>query len=127
MCGPRCRTRKSRRLRRANARAVPSLSAVLREVRDERFNQDAKWGQQNHPDAPSVCACASVGIPTADDARFNCDSESFAGEVTWAHILVEEVSEAVDAARDPEQLRAELVQVAAVVIAWIQAIDRRQS
>jgi hypothetical protein len=27
---------------------------------------------------------------------------------------------------DPEELRAELIQVAAVAVAWIEAIDRRQ-
>jgi hypothetical protein len=46
------------------------------------------------------------------------------GTTTWKHILREEFLEAM-AEEDPEQLREELVQVAAVAVAWIEAIDRR--
>jgi hypothetical protein len=42
----------------------------------------------------------------------------------WVDILEEEVAEAA-AESDPAKLRAELVQVAAVAVAWIEAIDRR--
>lgn len=42
----------------------------------------------------------------------------------WRHILDEEVAEAL-AETDPERLRAELVQVAAVAVQWIEALDRR--
>lgn len=45
---------------------------------------------------------------------------------SWALILLEEVSEAVEAIGDATALRAELVQVAAVATAWAEAIDRRQ-
>ena len=55
-----------------------------------------------------------------------------AGNCTWAHIAVEEMAEAVEAATDAAQgrgvlaaLRKELVQLAAVIVAWIEAIDRR--
>ncbi len=47
-------------------------------------------------------------------------------DVNWKTILLEEVAEAF-AENDPATLRRELVQVAAVAAAWIEAIDRRAS
>ena len=49
-----------------------------------------------------------------------------AGNGTWRHILTEEVWEAF-AEKDSARLRAELVQVAAAAVNWIEAIDRRQA
>lgn len=46
------------------------------------------------------------------------------GGLTWRHILAEEMFEAL-AESDPAKLRAELVQVAAVAVQWVEAIDRR--
>jgi hypothetical protein len=43
--------------------------------------------------------------------------------LTWADILEEEIAEAL-AESDPVKLRAELVQSGAVIVAWIEAIDR---
>lgn len=94
-------------------------SSVLTEVYFEREAQDAKWGEQNHPDGTSnELQC------NADYARDLCDFAASRGTVTWQHILGEEFAEAL-AEEDPEKLRAELVQVAAVAVAWIEAIDRR--
>lgn len=75
----------------------------------ERFRQDQKWGDQSGND-PAV----------------------------WATVLSEECGEAAQAAlhvqfhhgfADGEaaidHLRTELVQVAAVAVAWLEAIDRR--
>ena len=59
-------------------------------------------------------------------ARKFCDVEHGAGRGTWQQILEEEVLEAYACASDVE-LRAELVQVAAVAVAWIEAIDRRNT
>jgi len=46
-----------------------------------------------------------------------------AGEQTWAMILSEEHFEAITEP-DPQKRRAELLQVAAVAIRWVEAIDR---
>jgi malonyl CoA-acyl carrier protein transacylase len=46
--------------------------------------------------------------------------------VTWEHILTEEHYEAM-AEEDPTRLREELIQVAAVAVAWVEAIDRRHA
>ena len=80
---------------------------VLREVMGERQTQRAKWGEQNCSD------------------------------FEWVSIMVEEVGEACKEANDLNfiaiddatalpRLRAELLQVAAVAVAWVEAIDRRE-
>jgi hypothetical protein len=109
---------------------------VLAEVHAERLRQDAKWGEQNHPDVfddnrrdrAHYAAMASywkqknanrvevgniLGTPSDRNAA-------------WDGILLEEVFEAL-AEEEPGALRAELVQVAAVAVAHIEAIDRREA
>jgi hypothetical protein len=84
-------------------------TAVLGEVAAERDRQDAKWGEQNHVDGD------------------------------WSLVLAEEYGEACkealgvrfspDAVRRGDHefaLREELLQVAAVAVAWVEAIDRRR-
>jgi hypothetical protein len=93
---------------------------VLSEVDRERQRQDEKWGEQNHPDGTG-----SHFREDADDMRRVCEWEANHGELAWRHILREEVYEAL-AESDPAKLRAELIQVAAVAVNWIEAIDRRQ-
>ncbi len=116
--------------------------AVLSAVLEERARQDAKWGQQNHPDGtgPRTTPLFSPvefldDHLTADivarklrdrcERRFAIDPrhrEEPAG--TWRDIFLEEGFEAL-AEDDPMKLRGELVQSAAVLVAWIEAIDRR--
>lgn len=75
---------------------------VLLEVLEERRRQEKKWGQQNH------------------------------GAGYWALVLGEEVGEACKSAldnftgetEDAQTVRRELIQVAAVAVNWIEAIDR---
>lgn len=93
---------------------------ILHEIGDERGRQDRKWGEQNHPNG--------TGGPGRDALarhfRDRCNNATKEGRLTWQHILAEEVYEAF-AESDPVRLRAELIQVAAVAAAWIEAIDRR--
>jgi hypothetical protein len=80
---------------------LPLFAAIV----EERIAQDFKWGEQNHDSG------------------------------TWALILGEEFGEACEAALDVifkydskdhvAHLRNELIQVAAVAVAWIEAIDRK--
>ena len=104
---------------RATGAIVPG-AAVCREVVSERVRQDIKWGEQNHEDG--------TGLTTdkfcADNAKRICDHLASRGLVTFRDILHEEVCEAF-AETDPAKLRAELIQVAAVAVAWVEAIDRR--
>ena len=78
--------------------------AALDLIRTERMRQDKKWGEQNHPD------------------------------LYWLAILMEEVGELSNAIiekpqvfMDPEnhERDKELTQVAAVAVAWMEAIKRR--
>ncbi|MEU4781059.1 hypothetical protein [Micromonospora sp. NPDC023633] len=101
----------------------PVVYGVLAEVLDERRRQDAKWGEQNHPDGTARNGWADREL--ADVSRRLCQDAAGLGLVTWRHILDEEMRE-VFAEEDPAKLRAELLQVAAVAVAWVEAIDRRQ-
>lgn len=110
---------------------LPRSSRVLEEVSHERARQDAKWGQQNHPDGTGPALILAdlphhQGHVRADHleawAKARCQAAE--GGDTYERILTEEWAEAI-AAEHPDTLRAELVQVAAVCVAWVEAIDRR--
>lgn len=62
----------------------------------------------------------------ADQARQECEQAGETGGLSWRHVLFEEVAEAL-AEADPAKLRRGLVQVAAVAVQWIQAIDHRST
>ena len=93
----------------------------IAEVHAERLRQDAKWGEQNHPDGTSDHWLARAN---AETAQTRANEKAFRDELTWLDILREEVEEAA-AEVDPAKLRTELIQVAAVAVAWVEAIDRR--
>lgn len=93
---------------------------VFIDVINERINQEAQWGEQNHPDGTGGRHHAM----RAADAKYFCDRHFGEGKGTWADILNEEFWEVL-AESDPAKLRAELIQVAAVAVAWVEAIDRR--
>jgi hypothetical protein len=104
--------------------------AAVEAVLTERARQDAKWGQQNHPDGTGehwealTGRHAGAAAEMAEDAQRRTDEAAERGECTWSLILAEEFAEAV-AEQDPAKLRTELVQVAAVALQWVEAIDRR--
>lgn len=116
---------------------LPRDARVLEEVSQERVRQDSKWGVQNHPNGtgddvallhgrplPQPHARVAVTMGTlAHTARAVTDQAANLGTVTYADILLEEVGEAF-AESDPARLRAELIQVAAVAVAWVAKIDR---
>lgn len=79
---------------------MTSLMSLMEDVRVERLRQDAKWG----PDRI---------LPSFE----------------WLAILEEEVGEAAEASllRDNLGMRVELIQIAAVALAWVDAIDRGAS
>jgi hypothetical protein len=101
---------------------APAVSqSALDEVWAERANQDDKWGEQNHPDGTALTDVERVD---AETARRACQQAARDGALTWRLVLEEEVREAY-AEADPARLRTELIQVAAVALAWVEAIDRR--
>lgn len=112
-----------------------NAGGVIVDVITERLAQDERWGQQNHPDM-----AGSEASQESDREMFRQWAENYRqlndgsllvpdpeGRVLdWAGILLEEVYEAL-AESDPTRLREELIQVAAVAVAWVEAIDRRTS
>ncbi|HET6355994.1 hypothetical protein [Streptomyces sp.] len=97
------------------------LKTFAEAVDTERQAQLAKWGDQKHPDGTG----AEYYVGMADQARDDVEhaAESLSGP-RWALILLEEVYEAL-AESDPAKLRAELIQAAAVIAAWVSDLDRR--
>jgi len=69
---------------------------AIAKVLAERARQDEKWGQRNH------------------------------GDIAWSVILGEEVGEACRAILEEGDVEREVVQIAAVAVAWLEAIYRRQ-
>jgi len=100
--------------------ADPATAGVLDEVAAERVRQNERWGEQNHRDGTGDRRWRDA----ANHVRSEVDDEARAGRTTWNGVLREELFEAL-AESDPARLRAELVQVAAVAVAWVEAIDRR--
>lgn len=118
---------------------VAAVELVLVEVEQERFRQHAKWGQQDHPSfdqellsRPGGCTPVRMSehyeIPSEARGKFLCDEAARRGQLTYAAIAIEELSEVVGSCNAPERAtRSELVQTAAVLVAWIEAIDRRSA
>lgn len=108
-----------------------AAGGVLTEVAAERASQDAKWGPQNHPDGtgphirPLGRTDINLDLRTGAELAWIFQRRCQANETpNWRDILLEEVFEAV-AEDSSANLRTELIQVAAVAVAWVQAIDRR--
>lgn len=80
---------------------ITSTEKVLGEVLEERERQDRKWGGPNHDDQH-------------DTATFVQLIEDYAG---WARVMA-----GMDSA---DKARQRLIQVAALAVAAVEAIDRR--
>lgn len=90
---------------------------MLADVAAERQRQTSLGHVHDHEDGLDVLHV--VPLPSAASVRSFCERDE-----TWSLVLLEEVLEALEA-RAAEELRAELVQVAAVAVRWIEAIDAR--
>lgn len=101
---------------------VEGMAATLDRIVVERVLQDLKWGtRRTHADGSGGASAKLL----ADQARELCDRATELGVLSWAHILEEEVAESF-AEATPEKLEAELVQVAAVAVAWLEDLRRRR-
>lgn len=94
-------------------------AGVLDHLVAERDAQDEKWGVQNHPNGTGMLG----DVERADSARHVCEVMFRNGMGSWRDILHEEVQEAF-AEHEPDKLREELIQVAAVALAWVENMDR---
>ena len=75
---------------------VDRIEQIFTKIKNERFVQDKKWGKQNH-----------------EDLFWNAILGEEMGEVSKSIIETGEVSE------------EELIQAAAVIIAWLECRERR--
>jgi hypothetical protein len=95
-------------------------AAVLDEVAAELRRAEAKFPDQHLPDGGGDPRWAEL----RDAQRAKTDRKLADGTATWLDVVLEETYEAF-AETDPMLLRAELVQVAAMAIRWINDIDQR--
>ena len=97
---------------------------VLEDIFDERVKQEKKWGEQEHP-VIAAHISPELRLQMANSARSLCDKAAVDGDLTWEHIVTEEIFEAWAEKEDSPELRNELVQSAAVIVAAIENMDRR--
>ena len=91
---------------------------ILAEIHEERLRQIKKFGDQSHlPDGTG----GAVREKIAGYAKDRCDHALRTGKLSYLHILEEEVCEAF-AESDPRALETELIQVAAVALAWVEKL-----
>jgi hypothetical protein len=100
-----------------------TILAISKEIAAERDAQVARWGQQDHPSSASELD-RKRAEKNADHWKQRNDARAEAGILSWDGILLEEVWEAL-AEEDETRRREELIQVAAVAAAEVEAIDRR--
>ncbi len=98
------------------------IDLIAGEIAAERRRQVARWGRQDHPSVGP--AGTEPFLPVVQRWRAVNDARMESGAHSWDAILLEEVFEAL-VESDPARRRAELIQVAAVAAAEIEAIDRR--
>ena len=106
--------------------------SVLQAVKEERARQFARYGTNDNledgtgADAPWLWPLAHLGASDIEAelrAQYE-DHEREHGSPTWMHLIREEVAESFQES-DPTQLEAELVQVAALCVSWVETIRGR--
>lgn len=107
--------------------------AVMERVFKRRIEQEAKYGDANKVlvdgTGPEVRWLGPYTGDSADtiESTLRRDYEDFedeAGLPTWAHLVREEVAEAFKET-DPTLLTNELLDVAALCVAWVEKIEAR--
>lgn len=102
---------------------MSTFESIAKEVQAERVRQDIKWGRQEWPSVP-LDEPRDHRIFKEAMAKQHCQATEKDGTLAWIDIAQEELQES-GAAKDDVECRGELVQLAAVVFAWIDNIDRR--
>jgi hypothetical protein len=110
---------------------------VLSDVAEERHRQRQRYGLNRDLEdgtGPDVRWLAGAGreldLSTAAALEGSLRAvyeqhEQRHGRPTWRHLVLEEVAEAF-AESDPVRLRAELLQVAALAVSWVETLDARR-
>ena len=119
---------------REHKKVIKNLPRIFGEVNKERVKQLTKWGVQNWPGIDQTllhrkgsCTpqqmCEDYEIPTEERAQMVTDLKQDRGDLTYAQITIEELCEAVSEF-DPQKQRYELIQTVAVLMGWIDCLDR---
>lgn len=131
-------------MRRTRRQALNRVDALEREldillrarglwgdVLRERRRQFLRWGLQDHPSVPEPAGphrrppWVTLGVPSEQVARHDYEIAEAMGRLTYGHIATEEFAEVIGA-EDDEHRRVELIQLVAVALQWVDAIDRRR-
>lgn len=123
------------------ARDFARITGIFHEVLLERVKQHDRFGYDDLPsldptlfvrlasqmntELAATQAAERYEIPTAKRAKHLRER---AVKPSWTHVIVEELAESVEAAcrfGDGPLLRAEIIQVIASCVAWLENIDRR--
>jgi hypothetical protein len=99
--------------------ATPGVGQFAEDVDTERQNQIRQWGDQSHPDGTGRPGDRQL----ADHFRSVCKANGPQDD-NWRDIAAEEAAEAF-AETDWSKLREELIQLSAVLAAWVSDGDRR--
>lgn len=97
---------------------------ILMEVAAERTAQDQKFIDHVPFNFPNGTGTSPLYAESANIAKKQCKVAFEEDRGTWRHLMIEETCEAF-AESDPDKLRTELIQVAAVAVAWIECLDRK--
>lgn len=102
---------------------------ILNEITEERIRQIAKWGKQHRPSTPEGTTQAATK-QVCNYKRQKCNEAEergpfvgYTGGASWQEILEEECWEAYAEFNDRAARRKELIQCAAVIVAWIEDLD----
>ena len=102
-------------------------TAITRDMIQERIRQIRKFGAQTAtPLVPPDTLRATLFVGTEQQCKDACDTAFDRGHGSWAHIIAEEVAEAVEAGTDAER-RIELIQLAACCLGAIEALDTQRA
>ncbi|QKW95591.1 hypothetical protein AXL3_53 [Stenotrophomonas phage vB_SmaS-AXL_3] len=102
--------------------------AVTIDVLKKCAQQDRRWGLREYPSFNvGMTSNADIGpnqlagfheVVAPVRARLLTQTQDDQGELSWMTILVEEVAKLVDFYEKPEELRAQLIDVAGVATQW---------
>lgn len=102
---------------------------IFADINAERDKQHLRWGEQHRPNTKEGVDVAAVSH-VRDRLRQLCNQaeedgpmSGYTGGASWQHILDEEIYEAYAEMHNKEAMREELIQAAAVIVAWIEDLD----
>lgn len=112
-----------------------ATTGVVADVLLERSEMLDRWGDPTYPSVVEISPSGDrelgeiqtgvYGLPPAREARAATEASRGAGTLTWGRIATQSLADAV-AATDEVDRRAQIVQLAAVALAWVEDLDRRR-